>query len=141
MSEPFHDSPFEPDEVEHIARRLWVLGIVLDRPWLKADIGPVNAFILDGHSMLLNKARETIPRSNAQWELSDFFRYAMPGAAFDCQFLGSYESFEFLYRRILGEASRPWLPSLYLAAATLPARDETERTAAILKFKTDVFFD
>jgi hypothetical protein len=35
--------------------------------------------------------------------------------------LGGFADFRFLYERLLGGAARPWLPSAFVAAATLPS--------------------
>lgn len=141
MSSPSFDPPFDPDQVHHIAGRLYALGITLDRDWLVVDDPNAAMLFKESHGAMLARARQCVPQSPAQWELSEFFQYSIPGAAFDCQWISSYRAFEFLYIRILGEKSRPWLPSLYLAAATLPSLAEEARRDAVITFDTDVFGD
>lgn len=72
--------------------------------------------------MRLPEARKAVPKSNAYWELADFFRYAVPCAAFDLdeRRLDGFAGFKFLYVRLLGASARPWLASLYAAAVALP---------------------
>lgn len=121
---PKADPPFAPEVVRYISRRLRALGIAADRDWLDTSADEFD-MLLDSHVNMLKAARRDIPTSWAQWEMADFYRYAIPPAVFDLSFgfIETYEAFAFLYERLLGREARPWLRSIYLAAAASPNMD------------------
>jgi hypothetical protein len=45
--------------------------------------------------------------------------------------LDSFAAYRFLYERLLGGAVRPWLPSAFVAAATLPSLHPSRRKALL----------
>jgi hypothetical protein len=45
--------------------------------------------------------------------------------------LSSFTAFRFLYERLLGAGVRPWLPSVFLAAAALPGLHPSNRKALL----------
>lgn len=134
---PTGDPPLKREAIDYIGRRLAALGIKPDRPWLVVATRGSDAIPLESHSLMLTRASMMIPTSNAQWELSAFFAHAIGGAAFDVQWLESFDEFEVLYRNILGERARPFLPALYLAAAALPNSDADKRVRLVTMFDTE----
>lgn len=54
-------------------------------------------------------------------------------ATFDLQSgcLGSFPPFRFLYERLFGSIVRPWLPSIYVAAAAMPLLTPTHRQSQL----------
>ena len=137
---PTSDLPFEAEVINHIARRLSVLEIPLDREWLSGEPDMLDSLLLHGHGSMLAKARASMPATHAQWELSDLFKYAMPPVVFDLSNspISTFREFEFLYRRLLGEASRPWLGAIFLAAAACPGLSVEHRTRLISSFDPDM---
>jgi hypothetical protein len=128
--EPKHDLPFSKDVTEYCAKRLKALGLEPDRAWMKADNWTVlDVITLGDQAVMAAEARKRVPTSNAIWETSDFYRYGVPLAVFDL-FNGPFlrfDQFQLLYLRILGPEAQPWLPSLFLAAASNPTLDPAYR--------------
>jgi hypothetical protein len=88
---------------------------------------------------MAREARTNLPQSHAVWEISDFYRWAMPLAIYDVMNgpMERFEYFELLYLRILGEESRHWLPSLYLAAIAAPQLLPEYRIKCFSRFDSD----
>lgn len=73
--------------------------------------------------------RETIPTESGLNVLEPFMGTLISVSAFDlgqCR-LPNFPSYRFLYERLLGASVRPWLPSAYCAAASLPHLHPTHR--------------
>lgn len=138
-SGPRPDLPFAPEVLSYVARRMQACGLQPDRAWLSAQATGFDMILLDSHATMLAAARNAIPQSHAQWELSAFYECAMPPAVFDlCNGpLTRFAEFAFLYERLLGAAARPWLPSLFLAAAATPGLDEKRRIRLVSGFNVD----
>lgn len=70
----------------------------------------------------LKSLRDTIPHPSSLVGIEDFIGKLTRLAAFDLsqERLSSFSSFRFLYERLLGAEVRPWLPSVFCAAAALP---------------------
>lgn len=115
---------FEPCEQRYIKRSL--------------DIGMArcDAFKLWGRSEAENVAirrqyvayqdlkslRALVPQEGTMGEIERFIGKLVRIAAFDLEqeYLTSFSAFRFLYERLLGPASRPYLPAAFCAAAALP---------------------
>lgn len=104
---PNQDLPFSVETIRYIGRRLQVAGIKPDRPWLEGPMSGSDVILLEAHAGMLRGAQNAIPKSAAQWELADFYRYVLPPAVFDLQsgVLRSFPPFSFLYERLLGPQS------------------------------------
>ena len=65
---------------------------------------------------------DAIPVDGDVASISRFSTTIAPLVAFDLgeQKLESFAAFSFLYERLLGAAARPWLPAIFLMAASLP---------------------
>jgi len=70
----------------------------------------------------LKTLRSLIPAGNAPAGVEDFIAKLVRLAAFDLaqEKLESFSAFRFLYERLLGAASRPYLPAAFCAASALP---------------------
>ncbi|MCX9146913.1 hypothetical protein [Erythrobacter sp. WG] len=70
----------------------------------------------------LKALRALIPQDNTPFEVERFLGKLVRLAAFDLEQerLKSFSAFRFLYERLLGAASRPYLPAAFCAAAALP---------------------
>jgi hypothetical protein len=143
LSLPKHDAPLRPAVMAYVVSRLRAVGLTVDRSWLDV-VGsqPLSAVLLSGDAKLIAEARTRIPQSNAYWELGPFFECAIPAAAFD---LGNgpfdtFEEFEFLYDRLLGAIAKPWLPPLFLAAASMPGLIPEARIRLISSFEPSAHF-
>lgn len=70
----------------------------------------------------LEGLRETIPESSGLDTVEDFMGPLVAVSAFDLgqDRLESFSAYRFLYERLLGATSRPWLPGAFCAAAALP---------------------
>lgn len=103
--------------------------------------GPVALAQADIYRML-EGARSKLPKSFAQWEMVEFFGYALAPSAFDLSLgkLTAFDAYRFLYERILGGGARPWLPSLYIAAATAPSvpRDISRRAVEQFPWEAEI---
>lgn len=66
--------------------------------------------------------RETIPTESGLNLLDPFIGLLIKVSAFDLgqSRLPNFSSYRFLYERLLGATVRPWLPSAFCAAASLP---------------------
>lgn len=126
---PRHDPPLAPDLIRYCAARLSSLGLPIDREWLRGQPTIVELLCGGDQRARALEARQNIPKSTASWETSEFYRWAIPLAIFDLlngPFI-RFDQFEFLYLKLLGEDARPWLPSLFLAAADSPTLSEHHR--------------
>ena len=70
----------------------------------------------------LDTIRQTVPTENTLSLLSDFFGPLVAVSAFDLgqDRLGSFSAYRFLYERLIGAQTRPWLPAAFCASAALP---------------------
>lgn len=77
----------------------------------------------------LQELREAIPEEGAIDEAAPFVGKLTRVAAFDLgqERLISFSAFRFLYERLLGARVRPWLPSVFCAAAALPQIRPSQR--------------
>ena len=71
--------------------------------------------------MRLPSLREGLKNPD-RWAYRDFFGDALTLACFDLQYgqIRSWESFQFLYERLLGQNGRKWVLSLFQAAMSSP---------------------
>lgn len=124
VAEATEYSELSPKAQRYIARSLEVAqtGLKCAKQWARGVGESSSIMVQVSLYMRLPEARNKIPKSNAFWELSDFFGYALPCAAFDVSEgrLDGFAAFKFLYERLLGARARPWLASLYAAAVALP---------------------
>lgn len=70
----------------------------------------------------LEALRTRVPSESGLEDLDHFLGCLIPIAAFDLaqDRLGCFSAFRFLYERLLGAQARPFLPSVFCAAAALP---------------------
>jgi hypothetical protein len=70
----------------------------------------------------LKSLRGAFPEETCFDGLDDFIGKLIRVVAFDLaqERLSTFSAFRFLYERLLGAASRPWLPAAFCAAAALP---------------------
>ena len=74
------------------------------------------------HYATLADLRERIPEDSGLEELEPFMAPLVTVTAFDLGQgrLTSFSAYRFLYERLIGAESRPWLPGAFCAAAALP---------------------
>ncbi|MEO1647199.1 MAG: hypothetical protein AAFR32_00090 [Pseudomonadota bacterium] len=77
----------------------------------------------------LKSARAAQPKHQTITEVERFVSQLLRLAAFDLQQekLESFSAFRFLYERLLGPEARPYLPSVFCAAAALPSIRPAQR--------------
>lgn len=70
----------------------------------------------------LGELRAAIPNDSALDTVSQFMGQLIVLTAFDLgqDRLPNFSAYRFLYERLLGASSRPWLPGAFCAAASLP---------------------
>lgn len=70
----------------------------------------------------LKALRRAVPQNGGIAEIERFASKATRMAVFDLEQegLASFSAFRFLYERLLGPEARPYLPSIFCAAAALP---------------------
>ncbi|MGE4430516.1 MAG: hypothetical protein AB7E05_07215 [Sphingobium sp.] len=70
----------------------------------------------------LNELRTIIPDDSGLEQVEPFLAPLISISAFDLgqDRLNSFSAYRFLYERLLGAGSRPWLPAAFCAAASLP---------------------
>ncbi|MEO9598998.1 hypothetical protein [Parasphingorhabdus sp.] len=70
----------------------------------------------------INDIRKAIPQDCVIDDIEAFMPPLISLAAFDLEQgrIDSFSAFRFLYERLLGPDSRPWLPGAFCAAASLP---------------------
>ena len=73
--------------------------------------------------------RETIPTESGLTAIQPFLGSLIQVSAFDLgqSRLPTFSSYRFLYERLLGASARPWLPSAFCGAASLPHLHPTKR--------------
>ena len=74
------------------------------------------------HYASLPDVRERIPEDSGLEELEPFMAPLITVTAFDLGQgrLTTFSAYRFLYERLIGAESRPWLPGAFCAAAALP---------------------
>ena len=74
------------------------------------------------HYASLPELRERIPEDSGLEELEPFMAPLITVTAFDLGQgrLTTFSAYRFLYERLIGAESRPWLPGAFCAAAALP---------------------
>ncbi len=70
----------------------------------------------------LDDVRGKLPEDSGLDHVEPFMAPLVTMSAFDLgqQRLSSFAAYRFLYERLLGAAARPWLPSSFCAAASMP---------------------
>jgi hypothetical protein len=70
----------------------------------------------------LDALRETVPEDSGLDHVEPFMAPLVTMSAFDLgqDRLPSFSAYRFLYERLIGANSRPWLPGAFCAAAALP---------------------
>ena len=78
----------------------------------------------------LKQLRASIPADSSFGSIENFIGKLTRVAAFDLaqERIECFSAFRFLYERLLGAESRPWLPSAFCAAAALPQIRPERRT-------------
>jgi hypothetical protein len=117
------DQTFDEEFLDYARRALEMAGIETD-PRLKA-VKPLRHSLMHAiseQSAHYRSALKLVPQSGSHWEMAQFIGQAVRAAIWDLQWgsIRSYDQFEFLYRRILGEESVPYLRSVFAAAALSP---------------------
>lgn len=115
---------FSPCEQRYIRRSLDVGLGRQDAFKLWARDAAENASIRSQYVVYqeLKGLRHTMPSDTGFDALESFMGKMVRVAAFDLaqERLSCFSSFRFLYERLLGAESRPWLPAAFCAAAALP---------------------
>lgn len=77
----------------------------------------------------LGKMRELIPVDSGMDGLENFMGLLVRMSAFDLgqDRLSGFAPYRFLYERLLGAMSRPWLPAAFCAASSLPHLNPARR--------------
>jgi hypothetical protein len=126
-----------PEATRHYISEALVMGLTKpgEKPWVAntlwesaAKLARMDVY----HSIPV--VRERIAAKGYQLETwSDEFGLLHRYAQFDLQHeeMSDFPAFVFLYERLLGPAIRPWLLSIYLAAAGSPLLTEKGRERAI----------
>lgn len=70
----------------------------------------------------LDEIRETVPEDSGLDRVEPFMAPLVTVSAFDLgqDRLQTFGAYRFLYERLIGASSRPWLPGAFCAAASLP---------------------
>lgn len=81
----------------------------------------------------LTEIRAMIPDDSALDSVGPFMGALIAVSAFDLgqDRLPSFSAYRFLYERLLGASSRPWLPSAFCGAAALPHLHPDKRRALL----------
>ena len=74
------------------------------------------------HYERINQIRSMVPDDSGLEQVEPFMAPLVTVSAFDLgqNRLNSFQAYRFLYERLLGAGSRPWLPGAFCAAASLP---------------------
>lgn len=114
------------------------LQVRSDRPEALADLArsPAEAKSICRQIELYGQVDAVIAAIPADEDISSVARFTAlisPLVAFDMgeQKLESFAAFSFLYERLLGAAARPWLPSVFLLAASLPQLHTNRRLSLL----------
>lgn len=88
----------------------------------------------------LNEIRAAIPHTSDLSSLEDFMAPLIMVSAFDLgqDRLHSFGAYRFLYERLLGASTRPWLPAAFCAAASLPQLHPQTRYALLTSISETV---
>lgn len=138
---PRADLPFDDEFLAYAHKTLLLAGIEPDREWLAAiPEAPDTLDVLSEQRWHYDKAREVVPKSNAHWEQAIFIQPALRAAIWDLRGgkITSYAQFAFLYERLLGLASRRFLPMLFAAACLSPALDHAFGYRLLLTLPDDL---
>jgi hypothetical protein len=117
---------FDACEQRYIRRSLDVLrkGVDAEERWSR-DTEETASIRAQArlYRTLIPAIRSAIPDDIAVDAASEFMASLITLSAFDLAEgkLLSFAAYRFLYERLLGGSSRPWLPSAYVAAAALPS--------------------
>jgi len=81
----------------------------------------------------LDDIKARVPDDSGLEQVEPFMAPLVTVSAFDLgqDRLGSFSSYRFLYERLLGAGSRPWLPGAFCAAASLPHLHPEKRRALL----------
>lgn len=121
---PHADMPFDAEFMDYARKALTIAGIDPDRDWPSARPAKMEMWdVLSEQGHHYAAARKSIPQSDAHWELAAFMNPALRAAIWDLQWgaITTFQQFDFLYVRILGERSRRYLPMLFSAACWNPS--------------------
>lgn len=139
FSDEYREEDFDDTFFEYARRALEMAGIETD-PRLK-ERKPIRHSML--HSISENRvfyvhARDAVPKDGADWEISEFMRFAIRCCIWDLKWgaIRNYAQFDYLFRRIFGEASRPYLPMVFAGALWSPGLDG-DFAAALLNTMPD----
>ena len=124
MIDEYDEDDFDDVFFEYARRALEMAGVETD-PRLKIE-RPIRyplLHVLSENRIRYGQARDAVPRTDAHWEQAEFLRIAVRVAIWDLQFgaIRNFAQFDYLYRRILGERSRRYLPQVFAAACWLPS--------------------
>ncbi len=115
---------FAPAEQRYIRRSL---DIAFDRAdaialWSRDKHEAASIAVQKRIYKRLDAVRKHVPDNNGIENLPAFMGGVIAIAAFDLGQgrIASFAAFRFLYERLLGATTRPWLPAIYCAAASLP---------------------
>lgn len=106
---------------------------VLDR-WARDSVEAASIRAQSGIYRRIEVIREMLPEASGIIDAEPMMSPLVAMATFDLAQgrLPSFQSFRFLYERILGARARPWLPSAFMAAAGMPVI-HPEARGALLK--------
>lgn len=91
--------------------------------WARSDDEARSICAQDDVYRCIPGLKSIIPEDASLGAVETYMGTAVAMASFDLRGgkLTSFGAFRFLYERLLGAAARPWLPSTFLAAASLPS--------------------
>lgn len=90
--------------------------------WSRDEVEATNIRVQAKIYHRLHQLRDMIPEDSGLSAIEPFMAPLVTLSAFDLgqNRLGGFAPYRFLYERLLGAASRPWLPGAFCAAAALP---------------------
>jgi hypothetical protein len=115
---------FEPSTQRYVRRSLDVAA-GSDRVielWARDAVEAASIRAQAGIYRRIDAVRDMLPEASGILDSEPMLSPLVTMAAFDLAQgrLPSFQSFRFLYERVLGARSRPWLPSAFMAAAGMP---------------------
>lgn len=142
-SSQYDEADFDAEFFEYARRALEMAGIATDET-LKRE-KPIQHSMLHALSeqgVRYQNASKMVPRSQAHWEIARFAGIAVDAVIWDLQWgsIRNFAQFDYLYRRILGEQSRVFLPMIFAAAVWSPVLDR-EFAAGLLRTMPDRQWD
>lgn len=125
-----------PARTQRYIRRSLDIGLERDDAigrWSRDKVEEVAIRVQARAYQTLFELRQAIPEDGGLDAVGPFMGPLVKLSAFDLgqDRLPGFSSYRFLYERLLGAASRPWLPGAFCAAAALPHLHPDKRKALL----------